>query len=386
MMTYNCSTGITTYSDAESLSDDLGGKIRDNDQKAFQELQKFLNRELQPELLPRALYEMSEVYFNGYCGVERSRQKSFELLQQAADKEDIAAMKKLGKFYQDGKQGFKMDAKKALEYFIKIGDSGFPEGYELAAKLLKEKRGVIDNYGQKVIDLYQKLVDLENDDALLEIAEIYTEGFGEVLPDGQVALEIYNELIRGREYWVKVYKNFKIDSPYLHNYKKALTEVGRIYKEGRGGIQADGYKAIEFFTKAEYWDGIADIYQEGKGGVKADGYKAIEFFTKDEDWLLVGYIYMDGKAGVKADGYKAIEYFNKVKNWAGIAKIYQKGIGGVQQDAQKAVEYHTKDENWEALAEIYEEGLGDIEPDLEKAQEFRNKADYQFNSIFREVE
>lgn len=145
MISYDCGTGITTYYDAESLSYHLGKKIRDNDQKAFQELQKFLNRELQPELFPRALYEMSEVYFNGYCDVERSRQKSFELLQQAADKEDIAAMKKLGKFYQDGKQGFKMDAKKALEYFIKVGDLGCPEGYELAAELLKEKRGVIDN-------------------------------------------------------------------------------------------------------------------------------------------------------------------------------------------------------------------------------------------------
>ena len=222
------SDGKTTYTDANSLSSDLREKIIEGDQKAFQSLQEYAKNDENPEIRARAIYEIAEVYFNGYCGVEISRQKALEFLQKAVEQNDIAAMKKIGEFYRDGEQGFNIDYKKALEYFIKIGDSGFSKGYELAAELLTEKPGIIDNGGQKAIELYQKLADLENDDALFKIAKIYESGLGEIAPDSQAALEVYSEIIRGKKYWVQVYQTFQIDTVYLQNYKKALRAIEKI--------------------------------------------------------------------------------------------------------------------------------------------------------------
>ena len=228
--------GKTTYTDADSLSGDLREKIIEGDQKAFQALQEYAKNDEKAEVRARAIYELAEVYFNGYCGVEISQQKALELLQKAVEQNDIAAMKKIGEFYRDGEQGFNIDYKKALEYFTKIGDGGFYKGYELAAEMLTEKHGIIDNYGQKAIDLYQKLADLEDDDALSKIAKIYEEGLGEISPNSQAALEVYREIVRGKEYWVEVYQNFKIDTVYLQNYKKALRAIEKIHHKIKSDI------------------------------------------------------------------------------------------------------------------------------------------------------
>ena len=124
--------------------------------------------------------------------------------------------------------------------------------------------------------------------------------------------------------------------------------MGEIYCNSEGGVEADGYKALEFFSKAENWSRVAEIYRDGKGGVKQDGYKAIEFFAKAEDWSSIALIYRDGTGGVVQSGSKAIEYFTR--------------------DFEENDAYDSGNE----VLQIYLYGCGEIKPDWRKAFEFAN--------------
>lgn len=128
---------------------------------------------------------------------------------------------------------------------------------------------------------------------------------------------------------------------------------------------------------------LGEFYYFGKGNLNVDGKKAVEYFTKAVElgdlesceWLA--WIYCDGKSGVQVDGYKAIKYFSKIKNWSSIAEIYHDGKYGVAQDANKAVEFFIKAEDWFQTAKIYEEGCGEIEPNRQKAIEFYEKGSFK---------
>lgn len=128
---------------------------------------------------------------------------------------------------------------------------------------------------------------------------------------------------------------------------------------------------------------LGEFYYFGKGNLNVDGKKAVEYFSRAfelsdlESYKWLAWIYCDGKSGVQADGYKAIEYFGKVKDWRSIAEIYRDGKFGVTQDANKAVEFFTKAEDWFQTAKIYEEGCGEIEPNRQKAIEFYEKDSYE---------
>ena len=285
-MTIYSSDGKTTYTDADSLSGDLRENVRNGDKDALQKLKDFAaNRDPeQPHSQARALYELFEVYFNGFCEVERSPQEALKFLIQAAELDDDLASLRLAEFYRDGKQGFKQDGQKALKLFIKAAEHGNNNGWRLAAEMFREGKGAFKADGYRAIEFYEKLDSLDDKQALISVAEICTEGCGKFKPDGRRALEIYEEIIRHGEYWAKVNRNFGIESPRLQNYKEALGNSARLYLEGKAGIAPNGYKAIEYLTELAKADSdnlkeIAEIYLEGKAGVEPDGYKAIEYLT-----------------------------------------------------------------------------------------------------------
>lgn len=372
------SDGKTTYSDGDSLSGDLGEKVRQGDKEALQKLKKFATDKdpEQPHSQARALYELAEVYFNGFCEVEKSATEALKFLIQAAELDDDLASLRLGKFYRDGKQGFKQDGQKALSLFIKAADFGNKDGLRLAAEMFREGKGSFKADGYKAIEFYEKLDVLDDKKAAFNIAEICLEGCGKFKPDGQRALEIYDETIRHGKYWVKVNRKFGIKSPKLRDYITALRRTAEIYRDGKAGVLPDGYKAIEILKKIiEIGDDsaveeIATIYLEGKGGVEPDGYKVLEYLWGTE----------------AAEGKIFINPFNAMKI---TADIWREGKGGVPQDGHKAVEYLKRlaenngssrfiscepHEAFYELGRIYEEGCGEIAPDLPQAIEFYQKS------------
>ena len=70
----------------------------------MREVAEVEDSEQAPDVRPRAFYELSEVYSNGLCEVERSREKALELLKKAAELGDDLALIQLGEYYRDGKQ------------------------------------------------------------------------------------------------------------------------------------------------------------------------------------------------------------------------------------------------------------------------------------------
>lgn len=115
-----------TYTDADSLSGDLGEKVREGDKDALQKLKNFAENKdpEQPHSQARALYELGEVYLNGFCEVEKSKEKALEMFKQAATLDDDLALIKLGEIYRDGDMGFKQNGQQALENFLNAADDG----------------------------------------------------------------------------------------------------------------------------------------------------------------------------------------------------------------------------------------------------------------------
>lgn len=373
-MTIYGSDGKTTYSDGDSLSGDLGRKVRDGDKDALQKLKEFATNK-DPEQLhsqARALYELAEVYFNGFCEVKKSLTEALKLLIQAAELNDSLALIRLGEIYRDGKYSFKQDGQKALELFLKVAELNDHNGYKLAAEMFREGKGVKAD-GYKAIEFYEKLDALDDKQALMNIAEIYEEGCGRLRANGQKALEIYDDIIRQSKYWIKVHHDFGIESSKLEKYKTALKNTAQIYLEGKAGIAPDGCKAIEYFSKeieydTEVLNKIAEIYRDGKGGVEPDGYKAIEYLTE-----IIRRNEIDNFLATPTNAMKMI------------ADIWKEGKGGVAQDGHKAVEYLIKltenndslglnlcepNDAFYELGEIYEEGCGSVAPDMRKAIAF----------------
>ena len=251
-MTISDANGKTTYTDADSLSGDLRGKVRNGDKDALKKLREFAETAdpKQPHSQARALYELSEVYFNGFCEVERSPQQALKFLIQAAELDDDLASIRLAECYRDGKQGFMQEGQKALELFIKAAEHGNKNGWRLAAEMFREGKGGLKADGYRAIEFYEKLDALDDKRALLEIAEICAEGCGKFKANGQRALEIYEEIIRHGKYWANVHRDFGIRSSRLHNYEEALEKASQLYLEGKGGVVPDLQQAIAFYQKS----------------------------------------------------------------------------------------------------------------------------------------
>jgi len=224
------SDGKTTYTDAESLSDDLGVRVRNGDNVALQRLQEISADEdpKQNHSRARALYELAEVYFNGFCGEDRSSEEALKFLTQAAALNDDLALIRLGEFYRDGAQYFTQDGQKALELFVKASERGNQSGLKIAAEMFRYGKGGFAPDGYKAVEFYEMLDALDDKQAPFDIAEIYSEGCGRLKADKQKALAIYDDIVRHGKYWLDVYGDFDIDSPRLGDYKKAryrMTEL-----------------------------------------------------------------------------------------------------------------------------------------------------------------
>jgi len=120
----------------------------------------------------------------------------------------------------------------------------------------------------------EELAENENAEAMSNLAEIYLKGLGGFEISYKTALKLFN-------------KAAKLDDPC------ALFYLGTFCRDGKYGLEQDGYKAAEYFIKgaqyvnpnnvAKFLNFAAEIYRYGKGGVRTDGYKALEYLLKAAD-------------------------------------------------------------------------------------------------------
>lgn len=175
----------------------------------------------------------------------------------------------------------------------------------------------------------------------------------------------------------------------------AMKSIGYLYQYGDSyGVEQDGAKAIEWFTKAadlgdlEAMNRIALIYWRGEADVAQDVDAAIEWFTKaadlgDSDAMnYLGAMHHNGD-GVEEDFGVAMEWFRKAADlghaqaMSNIAYMYRYG-NGVAQDGAEAVEWYQKaaDSDFSSalydLGDMYRNGEG-VEQDDDKALEWYMK-------------
>lgn len=181
--------------------------------------------------------------------------------------------------------------------------------------------------------------------------------------------------------------------------REAIFALGEIYRDGEGGIQPDGEKAVEYFTELAFNTGDyffvtnTKIYEDGQN-VPMD-YSESKYFLSfdtsngdDKARFALGCMYLYGQA-VKKDVYKAAWWFAKMYELEcydngevfELAEMYRTG-DGVKKDVGVAVawykkiiecDYADRDKALFALAEIYFSGDG-VERDIDKAIDFYRRA------------
>ena len=358
----------------------------------------------------------AEIYRYGKGGVTPDAQKAIELYEKLAELESRGeaeprltgdkALLKLAEIYTEGCGSLKPDARKALEYLLKVDDK-----FALINFYCEDKAGIKPD-GYKVIEYLGKLGFRHME----RIAEIYRDGKYNVKADGYKAVEYFLkkaecEFIAGSlKEDAELYLENSFDNnehnnavEYCSEAKEicnvdVFQEIAEIFLEGKGGVQPDGYKALEYFSKAaEAINCIIDFtknYIEDNGEIKEERQ---DFFNRVFYWLVrdnkniseqIAKIYTEGKAGVQPDGQKAVEYHlkaieaehdnpneivksNNISSICNkIAWIYLEGCGDVQSDGCKAIEYFERSSDFEKIAEIYRYGKAGVEPDPRKAVEY----------------
>ena len=117
---------------------------------------------------------------------------------------------------------------------------------------------------KKTVELYQRAIELNDHEAMNNLASIYKEGQG-VKQDYNKAIELYQRAIS------------------LNN-SGAMNNLAWMYHYGEG-VERDYNKAIEFFQRAvdlnnfSAMNNLASIYYYGEG-VKKDYKKAVELYKR----------------------------------------------------------------------------------------------------------
>ena len=241
----------------------------------------------------------------------------------------------LGFLYYNG-QGVEQDMEKGKELFQSAVDQGVVEGYYGLAKVA-ENAGDIET----ALEHYNKVVQEGAEQfyivsAMSDIGYVYDNGFG-VEQDGTKAVEWYTKAAD-------------------LGHSEAMYCLGYEYYIGFG-VEQDGTKAVEWYTKAADLGHSGAMYNLGNmydngGVVEQDSTKAVEWYTKAADldyseaMYCLGNMYDNG-FGVEQDSTKAIEWYTKAADLGhseamnNLGYMYAKG-DGVEQDHDKALEWYVK--------------------------------------------
>ena len=297
----------------------------------------------------------------------------------------------------------KKDYQQARAYYEQSGDNPYAQ---IALGFLYYYGNGVDQDMEKGKELFQSAVDQGVVEGYYGLAKV-AENVGDI----ETALEHYNKVVE--------------DGTEQFYIASAMVYLGYIYETG-DGVEQDGAKAVEWYTKAadlgdsDAMNSLGYMYETGNG-VEQDGAKAVEWYTKAADsghtdaMNYLGYIYEHGDV-VEQDVAKAVGWYTKAADLGNtdainsLGYMYAEGYG-VEQDNDKALEWYVKSlssfpdyevykiivdilhgedaaEKWfeesgdaekmMALAELYRSHYSDngeqVLPDFDKAIEWYTKA------------
>jgi TPR repeat protein len=135
----------------------------------------------------------------------------------------------------------------------------------------------------------------------------------------------------------------------------AQWNLGKMYRDGLGGLKQDDSQAVVLFRKAaEQGDAAAQnslgfMYEQGRGGLAQDYAQSVLWYRKSAEQSFpagennLGRMYEDGRGGLPKDSAQAASWYRKAADkgdangQANLGKLYLTGQG-VQRDYVKGVE------------------------------------------------
>ena len=305
--------------------------------------------------------------------------KAYEQIREAAYKGNAIALYMMAKYFSEGYGVQPINQQKAIAYFKKSYESGYPvAGYDVAASLpdgSPEQDEIRKNAKHNILELAN-----EGDVfAQTNAAWGYENGYGTAADDYEAVKWVQKAAKQG--------------------YARAQCNLGWMYKYGHGVEQSD-VKAVEWYLKAaeqgyaraQY--NLGDMYFYGRG-VERSYEKAVEWYLKAAEQGLaeaqydLGWMYYNGH-GVEKSFEKAVEWHQKAAEQGfadaqcNLGSMYRYGLG-VEKSDEKAAKWVLKAaEQGDADAQcklgvMYEDGTG-VEQSDEKAREWYLKAAEQGNA------
>ena len=299
--------------------------------------------------------------------------KAYEQIRKAADEGNAIALYMMAAYFSQGYGVQPINEQKAIAYFKKSYESGYPvAGYDVAASLpdgSPEQDEIRNNAKDNILELAN-----EGDVfAQTNAAWGYENGYGTAADDYE-AVKWYQKAAE-------------------QGYARAQCNLGDMYFYGTG-VEQSYEKAVEWYLKAAeqgYADAqynLGDMYEYGIG-VERSYEKAVEWYRKAAEQgdaraqCDLGNMYFYGR-GVEQSYEKAVEWYLKAAEQGDasaqndLGEMYYNGTG-VEQSYEKAAGWYLKAaEQGDNCAQynlgcMYRDGTG-VEQSYEKALEWYQKA------------
>ena len=299
--------------------------------------------------------------------------KAYEQIRKAADEGNAIALYMMAAYFSQGYGVQPINEQKAIAYFKKSYESGYPvAGYDVAASLpdgSPEQDEIRNNAKHNILELAN-----EGDVfAQTNAAWGYENGYGTAADDYE-AVKWYQKAAE-------------------QGYARAQCNLGDMYFYGTG-VEQSYEKAVEWYLKAAeqgYADAqynLGDMYEYGIG-VERSYEKAVEWYRKAAEQgdaraqCDLGNMYFYGR-GVEQSYEKAVEWYLKAAEQGDasaqndLGEMYYNGTG-VEQSYEKAAGWYLKAaEQGDNCAQynlgcMYRDGTG-VEQSYEKALEWYLKA------------
>lgn len=171
-----------------------------------------------------AEYQLSRLYALGQ-GVEENTERYFELLENAAEKGELKALKTLGNEYYSGNV-ITRDYGKAFRLLKEAAIRGDVESQVYLGRMYGYGYGVEKN-PEKALEWYRKAANENNSSALLEIGRMYQDGNG-VKKDMHMAISYFERAIKDSDTLIDISSNVTISSEITNAYFQMYFDTGNI--------------------------------------------------------------------------------------------------------------------------------------------------------------
>ncbi len=274
-------------------------------------------------------------------------QESFQWYLRAAAFKDNEAMLNVGDMLRDG-IGTEKNPVAAIEYYKKVVNA--PRAYNTERKSAVNKIAYTYekylNDGEKAVKWLKKSVLLGNRDARIRIAEIYRDGRG-MEADGEKAIEWFTKILNDKSL------------PENERFAAAF-EIAKMFRKGIAVEQSDE-KSVKFFKLAT---------KSHLSIARTACNELVKIYCASEE--------ITPNVGMAIHWLKkSAELGSKKANFT-LAKIFRDGASGVNQNGEKALKFleESASDNFDTInkvaamriiAEMYAKGIA-VAEDKEKAE------------------